>query len=199
MLRIAGFAIILTALSAVSVPAARSKPAPCPGGTFAVKGSAPVTARVVFTSSQVWLLDLCNEPAAANLKARRKVTNLSAVWTSCSDVSGQLALKAKIRAPACTAMSGGVKAKKAKPRQRAVPVLVDWLEQNLFGPFIWATDFVTHTIKVLDGQTGINTDSYSYLVDEKLDALMQAHAGPATGASARARGVVPLAAPPLEK
>src|SRR2546425_3523506 len=119
MLRIAGFAIILTALSAVSVPAARSKPAPCPGGTFAVKGSAPVTARVVFTSAQVWLLDLCNEPAAANLKAQRKVTNLSALWTSCSGVPGQLALKAKIRAPACAIITGAIKAN-SKPRRRPI-------------------------------------------------------------------------------
>src|SRR5881628_1290103 len=101
MRRIARFGIILTVLCAVSVLAARSKPAPCAAGTFAVKGSAPVTARVVFTSAQVWLLDLCDEPAAANLKAQRKVTNLSALWTSCSGVPGQLALKAKIRAPAC--------------------------------------------------------------------------------------------------
>src|SRR5213594_3812243 len=288
MLRIAGFAIILTALCAVSAPAARSKPAPCPAGTFAVKGSAPVTARVVFTSAQVWLLDLCDEPAAANLKAQRKVTNLSALWRSCSGVPGQLALKAKIRAPACAAMTGANKAKQSKPRRqtivasrlapgdvaavlsdvatqarmsnenfpklirggaepynpelaaliaqgpaavdgvldafrqpaalvddmplcllayalerigdpRAVPVLADWLQQNLFGPFIWATDFVTHTIKVLDGQGGLNTDSYSYLIDDKLDALMQAHAGQAAAATARARAFVPLAAPPPDK
>ena len=108
MLRIAGFAIILTALCTVagSAPAARRKPVPCPAGTFAVKGSAPVTARVVFTSAQVWLLDLCKEPAAVHLKAQRKVTNLTATWTSCSGVSGPLALKAKIRAPSCAAMTG---------------------------------------------------------------------------------------------
>ena len=288
MLRIAGFAIILTALSAVSAPAARSKPAPCPAGTFAVKGSAPVTARVVFTSAQVWLLDLCDAPAAANLKAQRKVTNLSALWTSCSGVHGPLALKAKIRAPACAVITGAIKTKKSKPRRRtivasrltpgdvaailrdvatqarmsnenfpklirgaaelynpelaaliaqgpaavegileafrqpaallddmplcllayalerigdprAVPVLVSWLQQNLFGPFIWATDFVTHTIKVLDGQGGLDTDSYSYLIDDKLDALMQAHAGQAAAATARARAFVPLAAPPPDK
>src|SRR2546425_669165 len=46
---------------------------------------------------------------------------------------------------------------------RAVPVLTAWLEQNLFASLIWATDFVTHTIKVLDGQGGLNTNSYTYL------------------------------------
>ena len=244
-----------------------------------------MTARVVFTSAQVWLLDLCNEPAAANLKAQRKVTNLNALWTSCSGVPGQLALKAKIRAPACAAMTGAIKVKQSKPRRRtivasrlapgdvasvlrdvatqarmsnenfpklirgaaepynpelaaliaqgpaavegileafrqpaallddmplcllayalerigdprAVPVLVDWLEQNLFGPFIWSTDFVTHTIKVLNGQSGINTESYAYFVDEKLDTLMQARAGQAA-VSARARqAITPLVTPP---
>ena len=118
MLRIARFAIILSALYAVSASAARSKPAACPAGTFAVKGSAPVTARVVFTSAQVWLLDLCDAPAAAHLKAQRKVTNLSALWTSCSGVPGPLALKAKIRAPACAVMTGAINAKQSKPRRR---------------------------------------------------------------------------------
>src|SRR5207253_5099710 len=285
MLRIARFAIILSALYAVSASAARSKPAACPAGTFAVKGSAPVTARVVFTSAQVWLLDLCDKPAAAHLKAQRKVTNLSALWTSCTGVPGPLALKAKIRAPACAAMTGAIKVKQSKPRRRtivasrlapvdvasvlrdvatqarmtndnfpklirggaepynpelaaliaqgpaavegildafrqpatlvdamplcllayalerigdprAVPVLVDWLEQNLCGHSIWSTDFVTHTIKVLNGQSGINTESYAYLVDEKLDTLMRARAGQAA-ASVRARqAIAPLAAPP---
>ena len=288
MRRIAGFGIILSVLCVVFALGTRSKPVPCPAGTFVVKGATPVPARVVFTSTQVWLVGLCNEPAAANIKAQRKVTNLSAAWTSCSGVAGPVALKAKLRAPACSAMTGGIKTKKAKPRRRtvvasrlapgdvaavlrdvgtqarmsnenlpklirgaaelynpelaaliaqgpaavdgildafrqpatladdmplcllayalerigdprAVPVLVSWLQQNLFGPFIWATDFVTHTIKVLDGQGGLDTDSYSYLIDDKLDALMQAHAGQAAAATARARAFVPLAAPPPDK
>ncbi len=120
MRRIAGFGIILSVLCVVFALGTRSKPVPCPAGTFVVKGATPVPARVVFTSTQVWLVGLCNEPAAANIKAQRKVTNLSAAWTSCSGVAGPVALKAKLRAPACSAMTGDIKTKKAKPRRRTV-------------------------------------------------------------------------------
>ena len=69
MRRIAGFGIILSVLCVVFALGTRSKPVPCPAGTFVVKGATPVPARVVFTSTQVWLVGLCNEPAAANIKA----------------------------------------------------------------------------------------------------------------------------------
>jgi uncharacterized protein YfaP (DUF2135 family) len=53
---------------------------------------------------------------------------------------------------------------------RAVPVLAEWLDRNLFASTIWATDFVTHTIKVLDGQGGLASD-FIYDTDEKLDTI----------------------------
>ena len=69
---------------------------------------------------------------------------------------------------------------------RAVPTLTDWLQENLFAEVLWATDFVTHTIKVLDGQGGLNTDTFLYGVDAKLDTITQARAGHAAAAAARA-------------
>lgn len=65
---------------------------------------------------------------------------------------------------------------------RAVPVLADWLEAHLLTSLPWATDFVTHTIKVLDGHEDLHITSYAYLIDDKLDAIAQARAGGA-GAS----------------
>ncbi|MGH9364613.1 MAG: CARDB domain-containing protein [Thermoanaerobaculia bacterium] len=59
----------------------------------------------------------------------------------------------------------------------AIPVLTDWLEQNLFAELNWATDFVTHTIKVLGRQSGVNTTTYIYGIDEKLDTIAQARVG----------------------
>lgn len=66
---------------------------------------------------------------------------------------------------------------------RAIPVLLDWLESHLFTALPWASEFVTHTIKVLDGQTDLHTTSYAYLIDDKLDAIAQARAGEAAGAA----------------
>jgi len=60
---------------------------------------------------------------------------------------------------------------------RAAPALADWLEQNVFAELIWAPDFVTHTIKVLDGQGGLNTQTYTYRIDEVLDTIAQARVG----------------------
>lgn len=71
---------------------------------------------------------------------------------------------------------------------RAVPVLADWLETNMFAELLWATDFVTHTIKVLDGQGDLNTVSFTYLVDQKFDAIEQAR----VGASAKHAGLSPI-------
>jgi uncharacterized protein YfaP (DUF2135 family) len=59
----------------------------------------------------------------------------------------------------------------------AVPVLTNWLDANLFAELQWATDFVTHTIKVLNHQNGLNTTDYVYRVEEKLDTIVQARAG----------------------
>src|SRR5205809_3165 len=187
MRRIAGFGIILSVLCVVFALGTRSKPVPCPAGTFVVKGAPPVPARVVFTGTQVWLVGLCNEPAALIAQGRAAVDGILDAFRQPATLADDM--------PLCLLAY----ALERIGDPRAVPVLVSWLQQNLFGPFIWATDFVTHTIKVLDGQGGLNTDSYSYLIDEKLDALMQAHAGQAAAATARARAFVPLAAPPPDK
>lgn len=71
--------------------------------------------------------------------------------------------------------------------RRAVPVLAAWLDENMFtGLRGWTTDFVTHAIKVLQGQSGLNNTSFTYQIDEKFDALLQAtRANQATGAVAR--------------
>ena len=59
--------------------------------------------------------------------------------------------------------------------KRAIPVLADWLDQNMFVGFPgWPTDFVAHTIKVLQPQSGLNTSTFTYLIDEKFDTLLQA-------------------------
>jgi uncharacterized protein YfaP (DUF2135 family) len=59
----------------------------------------------------------------------------------------------------------------------AVPVLTDWLEANLFAELQWATDFVTHTIKVLNKQGGLNTSTYIYTAAQKVDTIVLARAG----------------------
>ena len=57
---------------------------------------------------------------------------------------------------------------------RAIPVLATWLDNYMFaGSGGWTSEFVTHTIKVLQRQSGLNTRNYTYLVDEKFDALLQ--------------------------
>ncbi len=70
--------------------------------------------------------------------------------------------------------------------KQAVPVLATWLDDNMLGgTSSWPTDFVTHTIKVLQGQSGLNTSTFSYLINEKFDTLLQAkQASVALGTSA---------------
>jgi uncharacterized protein YfaP (DUF2135 family) len=53
---------------------------------------------------------------------------------------------------------------------RAVAPLAEWLDRNLLASTIWSTDFVTHTIKVLDNQGGLQSD-FMYGVDEMLDTI----------------------------
>lgn len=68
---------------------------------------------------------------------------------------------------------------------RAVPVLVAWLERNLFSSVLVAPDFVTHAIKVLDGQAGLDTVAFTYDIDEQLDTIAQGAPAPsATQAAA---------------
>jgi hypothetical protein len=58
--------------------------------------------------------------------------------------------------------------------ERAAPILADWLEEYMFVHSVgWPTDFVTHTIKVLTDQDNLNTHSYTYLIDEKFDTILQ--------------------------
>jgi len=66
----------------------------------------------------------------------------------------------------------------------AVPFLADWLEANLFSELLWAPDFVTHAIKVLDGQGGLDTTSFTYGIEQQLDTIAQARVGAATGSAA---------------
>lgn len=53
---------------------------------------------------------------------------------------------------------------------RASVPLAEWLDRNLLTSTIWSTDFVTHTIKVLDNQGGLEND-FMYGVDEMLDTI----------------------------
>src|SRR5437867_266555 len=191
MRRIAGFGIILSVLCVVFALGTRSKPVPCPAGAFVVKGATPVPARDVGTQAR-----MSNENLPKLIRGAAELYNpelAALIAQGPAAVDGVLDV---FRQPATLVDDMPLcllaYALERIGDPRAVPVLADWLQQNLFGPFIWATDFVTQTIKVLDGQGGLNTDSYSYLIDEKLDALMQAHAGQAAAASARARAIVPL-------
>lgn len=55
---------------------------------------------------------------------------------------------------------------------RAVPVLRDWLQENLFtAALLWAPHLVTHAMKVLAGQDGVDDESFTYDVEEMLSAI----------------------------
>ncbi len=69
---------------------------------------------------------------------------------------------------------------------RALPVLVDWLARNLFASVLVAPDFVTHAIKVLDGQEGLDPVTFTYDIDEQLDTIAQARPAPAAAQAAAA-------------
>ncbi len=75
--------------------------------------------------------------------------------------------------------------------KQALPVLATWLDENMLGGVSpWPTDFVTHTIKVLQGQSGLNTATFTYLIHEKFDTLLQAkQVAQAAGARATAASV----------
>jgi len=282
--------VLLGVLGAIPAWGRKPGPVPCAGGAFAVQGAplttgqaSPAPARIAFTDSRISIVNVCDEPVPLRRTVHKKVTALTATWASCGGLAGEVRLRAKIRAPACSSMRGVVTAKQARPRRqkftaarlgsaaiaavlkdidtqarmldenlptlirgaaepynpelvaliaqgsaavdgileefrrpaglddetalsllayalerigdpRAVPVLTDWLEQHLFASLMWATDFVTHTIKVLDGQGGLSTESYTYLIDEKLDTIAAARAGEAT---ARRHGPGRNAATPL--
>ncbi len=82
---------------------------------------------------------------------------------------------------------------------RAVPVLTEWLVQNFFAEVWWATDFVTHTIKVLDAHGGLDTEHFGYTVEQMLATIARGRSGApaATGQAYRwwAEGR-PVAQPP---
>jgi uncharacterized protein YfaP (DUF2135 family) len=263
--------VLLALLLGLAVPARakRHAPAPCGGGVFSPAG--PVAVTVLFTGTQVAIDAICTTPVTARVRARRKLTVITAKWPSCTGLTGPVTLTARLRAPACTRMTGVITARKSRPRRRhfradrlrpsglvarladvdtqkrminenfpvlirpaaeaynpeivaliaggsasvdaildqfrrpagvldetplsllayalerigdprAVPVLTDWLEQNLFGELVWATDFVTHTIKVLARLGGLNTATYLYGIEEKLDTIAQARLAAAVAA-----------------
>lgn len=72
---------------------------------------------------------------------------------------------------------------------RAVPVLADWLARHVFAELVWAPEFATHALKVLAGQDGLNTTTFIYGINEKLDAIAQA----TTGATSSRRAAAPPA------
>jgi len=66
---------------------------------------------------------------------------------------------------------------------RAVPVLADWLEENLFtASVLWAPHLVIHAMKVLGGQSDLDTDEFVYDIDEALDAIARTRIGTPTTA-----------------
>lgn len=285
---VVALAVVAAGIAAGGGTALAAKATPCPAGFFGVAeatatpSGTPIT-RIVVDAGGVAVPDACPEPAAVTITARKKATLLRATWASCPGFPDKVTLKAKIAAPGCSALSGVLVGKKAKPKRtklratrldaaglvgtlhdpavarrmadenlppliraaaevynpelvalialgpaaldqilpeferaaifsddtalsllayalerigdpRAVPVLVDWLESHLFTALPWATDFATHTIKVLDGQSDLHTTSYAYLVDDKLDAIAQARAGEAAAAASTNMGAAPRAA-----
>jgi len=76
----------------------------------------------------------------------------------------------------------------------AVPALADWLEQNLFtASLTWAPHLVTHALKTLDGQEGLDGSRFEYDIDEMLDALARARLGAAARSAPAARALRPRA------
>jgi uncharacterized protein YfaP (DUF2135 family) len=78
---------------------------------------------------------------------------------------------------------------------RAVPVLADWLARHVFAELVWAPEFATHALKVLTGQAGLNTTTFVYGIEEKLDTIAQATVGvsAATAAPTHTRAAPPPA------
>ncbi|MDH3684999.1 MAG: hypothetical protein OEP95_02180, partial [Myxococcales bacterium] len=75
---------------------------------------------------------------------------------------------------------------------RAVPVLADWLEQNLStAPVQWAPHLVIHALKVLSGQSDLDTQEFTYDIDEALDTIARARFGSAAPTAAAAPRRVP--------
>jgi len=77
----------------------------------------------------------------------------------------------------------------------ALPVLADWLEANVFSELQWSPDLVTHAIKVLDGQGGLDAVDFTYGIEQQLDAIAQARVGAASGASPATTSASPGAPP----
>lgn len=79
---------------------------------------------------------------------------------------------------------------------RAVPVLTDWLDANMFASTIWATHFVTHAIRVLADHGDLH-DDFLYDIDDKLDTVARARAG--TQAAPAANALTPRVSVPESK
>lgn len=114
---------LVAALLAACFPlpaVARTKPGPCPPGTFALDAAAAASLGQLLGSDASTLdvsaagdVRLGECAALGRLKAKRKTTTIAADWTSCGPAT-KVRVRATQRSPACTTVRGVVRAKKAK-------------------------------------------------------------------------------------
>jgi len=111
--------LLALALGAGSVQARE----PCPDGVFlsaaaslTTAAGAAVSAAVTVEAGRVVLAGLCDEPATASLRAKRRGDALAARWPACGGFPAAVRLKARIDAADCRTMSGVVRAAKTRPR-----------------------------------------------------------------------------------
>src|SRR5947207_14097128 len=98
----------LVALAVVSPALARHRPQACKGGTFFADGTALVTgdaapamAQVVIGATTIAIPGVCADAVPVRLVPGRKGTAITAKWSSCAALGGQVTLKARLAAPAC--------------------------------------------------------------------------------------------------
>jgi Cytochrome c554 and c-prime len=120
-------ALLVLALAAFAGPVlARPRSAqPCPDGTFAIAGRPLANAqgvdagyRVALAQSQVSIGGVCDTPAAATVRTRRKRTVIRAEWAGCRGVPGKVVMVAKLRAGSCDTMRGVLRRRKGKHRSQ---------------------------------------------------------------------------------
>jgi hypothetical protein len=116
---VGGLAVALVALHAVPA-VSKSRPAPCPPGTFVldVAAASTLTAALGADVSTITVdgraIQLGQCPTTGRVKAKRKATAVAGKWKSCG--SGvKVKLKGSQRAPECSTLQGRVRAKKMKP------------------------------------------------------------------------------------
>ena len=95
---------------------ARTKPTPCPGGTFEVTSGPIFTSSaspaLVAVSSGGVTLSGCGAATRSKVRAAsKKTTTVTASWPSCGTFT-KVRLTAKIAAPACTTLTGKLRGKK---------------------------------------------------------------------------------------